>query len=303
MFRSDYRFHSSYLGSSVLAGNFNADILKTKDSNGISLEQVLQDLQYDSTKLLENAIQPGDCLGYYEIHIEQGPVLYNNDIAVGMVTAIAGQRRINIEFTGVAGHAGTVPMKMRTDALCTAAEFILAAEQFAASKKSGVVATVGKIEIQHAASNVIPGKVTCSLDLRSGSKKKLTRAYESLNEICEEICNKRKVYFEWSLIYETAPVSCDETLTKLLKKSIKQKEIEVIELESGAGHDAVSVSTIAPVSMLFVKCFKGISHNPLEKTEVKEIATALEVSDNFIQQLSSNISDLQQAERDKTAAA
>ncbi|MEP7228758.1 MAG: allantoate amidohydrolase [Ginsengibacter sp.] len=292
------RFHASYLGSKVVAGNFNVEMLQKKDHDGISLEQALQGLHYDSSKFSDNAIKPEDWLGYYEIHIEQGPVLYNSNIAAGIVTAIAGQRRMSIEFTGIAGHAGTVPMKMRTDALCAAAEFILAVEQFAIAKKSGVVATVGKIEIQHGASNVIPGKATCSLDLRSGSKKKLTRAYESLNEICEDICNKRKIYFEWKLIHETNPVTCDEALTKLLKKSIKQKDMEIIEMESGAGHDAVAISEVAPVSMLFVKCFKGISHNPLEKTEIKDIATALEISDNFIGQLSSKVSDLLQAQID-----
>src|ERR1035437_5416655 len=111
-------------------------------------------------------------------------------------------------------------MHMRTDALCAAAEFILAVEQLASSKKNSIVATVGKLNIQHAASNVIPGKVSCSLDLRSANKKKLSKAYEDLNELCEEICYKRKVYFEWKLVQETNPVTCDEHLKKLLKKSI-----------------------------------------------------------------------------------
>ncbi|MDQ6843410.1 MAG: allantoate amidohydrolase [Bacteroidota bacterium] len=293
------RFHTFYLGSKVISGSFNTDLLQTKDDKGISLEELLKDLQYDSAKLLQDAIPPEKWLGYYEIHIEQGPVLYKNDIAAGIVTVIAGQRRIGMEFTGIAGHAGTVPMKMRTDALCAAAEFIVAVERFASAKKSNVVATVGKIEVQHAASNVIPGKVTCSLDLRSAGKKKLTRAYEDLNEICEEICNKRKVYFEWKLIQEANPISCNDDLVKLLKKSIKQKEMDVIEMESGAGHDAVEISAVAPVSMLFVRCYKGISHNPLEKVEVKDIAIALEISDNFIQQLSSKVSDLQQVNIDK----
>lgn len=279
------RFHTSYLGSKIVAGNFNESLLQTKDDNEISLGTTLQGLNYDITKLQENAIPPEEWLGYYEIHIEQGPVLYNNNIAAGVVTAIAGQRRVSIDFIGIAGHAGTVPMKMRTDALCAAADFILAVEEFASAKKSGVVATVGKIEVQHGASNVIPGKVTCTLDLRCGSKKKLMKSYQAINDICEDICDHRKIYFEWTLVQEINPVACDEALTKTLKKAIKQKEMEVIELESGAGHDAVSVSAVAPVSMLFVKCFEGISHNPLEKVEIKDIATALEISDNFIQQL------------------
>ncbi len=279
------RFHISRLGSKMVTGNFQSQLLETKDNNGISLGKVLQELKYDSTKLLEDAIKPEEWLGYYEIHIEQGPVLYKSNIAAGIVTGIAGQKRISIEFTGVAGHAGTVPMKMRTDALCAAAEFILAVEEFASAKKSNIVATVGKLDIEHSAGNVIPAHVRCSLDLRSANKKKLAKAYEDINEICEEICNKRKVYFEWNLIQETNSVTCDEGLSKLLKKSIKQREMEVVELESGAGHDAISISSVAPVSMLFVKCFKGISHNPLENVEVKDIAAALEISDNFIQLL------------------
>ncbi len=279
------RFHTSYLGSKVVTGNFNEDMLLQKDDKGISLGEVLQDLQYDASKILQDAIPAEKWLGYYEIHIEQGPVLYKNDIAAGIVTAIAGQRRIAIDFIGASGHAGTVPMKQRNDALCAASEFILSVERYASAKKSNVVATVGKIEVAHGASNVIPGKVTCSLDIRSGSKKKLAKAYQDINELCEEICNFRKVYFEWNLVQETNPVECDEKLIKLLKKSIKQKQMEVVEMESGAGHDAVAISTVAPVSMLFVKCFKGISHNPLENVDTKDIAIALDISDNFIGQL------------------
>ncbi|MEO8110865.1 MAG: allantoate amidohydrolase [Ginsengibacter sp.] len=276
------RFHTAYLGSKVVAGNFKEELLQTKDDNGISLEEVLQDNHYDASQLLQDAIPAEKWLGYYEIHIEQGPLLYKDDIAAGIVTAIIGQRRITIEFTGEAGHAGTVPMKMRKDALCAAAEFVLAVERYASAKKSNIVATVGKIDVQHAASNVIPGKVTCSLDIRSGSKKKLSKAYQEINELCEDICTFRKVYFDWKLIQENNSVTCDDKLVKLLKKSIKQKEMEVVEMESGAGHDAIEISAVAPVSMLFVKCFEGISHSPLEKVETKDIATALDISDNFI---------------------
>ena len=283
------RFHTSHLSSKVVAGDFAQDLLEVKDKNGTSLGQVLQELQYDSSKLPDDAIPTEEWLGYYEIHIEQGPLLYRNKIAAGIVTAIAGQRKVNIEFTGATGNAGTVPMKMRTDALCTAAEFILAVEQFAVAKKSGIIATVGKIEIVNAASDVIPGKVNCTLDLRGGSKKKLTRAYESFNEICEEICYRRKAYFEWRLVNETMVVPTNEDMTRLLRKSIKQSERDIFELESGSGHEAVSISTVAPVCMLFVRCFEGISHSPEEKVELKDIAATLEISDNFIEQLSSSV--------------
>jgi len=279
------RFNNSFLGSKTVAGNFTTSLLERKDDKGNTLEQVLQNLEYDSAKLLKDAIPAKKWIGYYEIHIEQGPVLYKNNIAAGIVTSISGQKRVSIEFTGIAGHAGTMPMKMRADALCAAAEFILAVEKLASSKKSNLIATVGKLGIQHPAGNVIPAKVLCSLDFRSTNKKKLSKAYEDLNELCEEICNKRKIYFEWKLIQETNPVTCDDRLNKFLKKSIKEIKSEVIEIESGAGHDAIVIAQVAPVSMLFVRCFKGISHNPLEKVEIKDIASVLEISDNFIKQL------------------
>jgi hydantoinase/carbamoylase family amidase len=152
------RFNNSFLGSKIVAGNFTTNLLEKKDDNGITLEQVLQNLEYDSAKLLKDAIAAKRWMGYYEIHIEQGPVLYKTNIAAGIVTSIAGQKRVSIEFTGIAGHAGTVPMKMRTDALCAAAEFILAVEKLASSKKSNLIATVGRLDIQHPAGNTIPAK-------------------------------------------------------------------------------------------------------------------------------------------------
>jgi allantoate deiminase len=279
------RFNDSFFGSKIVAGNFTSTLLEKKDDKGITLEEVLQNMGYDSSKLLQDAIPAKKWMGYYEIHTEQGPVLYKNNIAAGIVTDIAGQKRVRIEFTGIAGHAGTMPMKMRSDALCAAAEFILAVEKLASSKKSNLIATVGKLDVQHSVGNVIPANVLCSLDFRSNNKKKLSKAYEDLNELCEEICNRRNIYFQWNLIQETNPVTCDERLNKLLRKAIKEKKLDVIEMESGAGHDAIVIAQVAPVSMLFVKCYKGISHNPLEKVEIKDIATALEISDNFIQLL------------------
>lgn len=279
------RFNSPFLGSKVLAGNFTPAFLEMKDSEGNSLEEVLKQMGYDSAKLIQDAISAKKWLGYYEIHIEQGAVLYKNNISAGIVTNITGQKRVSIEFTGIAGHAGMVPMKMRSDALCAAAEFILAVEKLASAKKSNLIATVGNLDIQNPAGNVIPSKVSCTLDFRSTNKKKLSKAYEDLNELCEEICNKRNIYFEWKLLHETNPVYCDERLNKFLKKSIKETKLEVIEMESGALHDGVAIAAVAPVSMLFVKCFKGISHDPLEKVDLKDIATALEISDNFIQQI------------------
>jgi hydantoinase/carbamoylase family amidase len=278
------RFHTTYLGSKAVAGSFDEAILDTKDAAGISLQQVIEQNGGIVNKLQKDAIIKNNWLGYFEIHIEQGPVLYEKDIPVGIVTAIAGQCRAGMVFNGEAGHAGTVPMNMRKDALACAAEFVLETEKFAANK-TNLVATVGKLHIINSASNVIPGEVICSLDLRSADKAMLSSSYQAIKKIAENICNKRNIALEWNLIQQATPVFCDNNMNTLLRQSIKEAGYEVIELISGAGHDAVPVSEVSPVAMLFVKCFKGISHNPLENVELKDITAAIKVSDNFIAKL------------------
>ena len=278
------RFHTTYLGSKAVAGSFDKTILDTKDERGVSLQEVIEQNGGDVNKLGKDAIAKKDWLGYFEIHIEQGPVLYERNIPAGVVTAIAGQRRIEIKFTGEAGHAGTVPMDMRKDALACAAEFVAATENFAKTNKNDLVATVGKLHITNSASNVIPGEVICSLDLRSPDEAKLSSSYGAIKKMTEDMGNKRSIGVEWNLIQQTKPVVCDSKMIKLLKQSIEETGFEPVELVSGAGHDAVAVSEVSPVAMLFVRCFKGISHNPLENVELKDIAAAIKVSDNFIQQ-------------------
>lgn len=282
------RFHTTYLGSKAVTGSFDRSLLDAKDAAGISLQQVIEQNGGDVKKLASDAISSKDWLGYYEIHIEQGPVLYEKNIPIGIVTSIAGQCRAGMVFNGEAGHAGTVPMDMRKDALVAAAEFVLLAESFAKANRSDLVATTGKLHIINSATNVIPGEVICSLDVRSADQVKLSSSYEAIKKIAEEVCKKRNITLEWNLVQQTKPVTCDKGLNKLLTQSIEEAGYEVVELVSGAGHDAVPVSEVSPVAMLFVRCFKGISHNPLENVELKDLAAAINVSDNFILALISN---------------
>ena len=208
------RFHTTYLGSKVVAGSFEYALLDKKDALGITLAEVLQTMGADPTGIPSDALAPDEWLGYFEIHIEQGPVLYERHVPVAVVTAIAGQRRVEITFTGMAGHAGTVPMDMRQDALCAAAEFVLAVEQFALAHKDNLVATVGKLTVLNAATNVIPGEVSCSLDVRSNDGDLLETAYLALRELAIGIGSNRPVSVNWNLIQETAPVLCDAALTE-----------------------------------------------------------------------------------------
>lgn len=279
------RYHTTYLGSKVVAGLFDESLLSRTDKAGVVLSSAIEWMGGDSKVLATDAIPAEDWLGYYEIHIEQGPVLYESNIPVAIVTAIAGQKRVEVTFTGMAGHAGTVPMDMRNDALTAASEFVLAVESFGKENKDSLVSTIGKLDVINSASNVIPGKVICSLDLRSADERKLTIAYQQLKDLCQSITDKRKITLGWNLIQETKPVTCDTALSASLEKAIQASDIKLVKLVSGAGHDAVPVSQVSPVSMLFVRCFKGISHNPLEDAEVKDVASAIEVSDKFIEEL------------------
>ncbi|GAB3988644.1 allantoate amidohydrolase [Spirosoma daeguense] len=278
------RFHTTYLGSKVIAGSFEQTLLSRCDTSGNVLANVMTKMGCVATNLATDAIPKENWLGYLEIHIEQGPVLYERNVPIAVVSGIAGQKRIEITFEGVAGHAGTVPMNMRQDALCAASEFILAVEQLATSQPN-LVATVGKLNVVNAASNVIPGVVSCSLDVRSNDNALLIHAYQALQDICESIGFQRSVQTNWNLIQETHPVACDTSLCELLSQSILESGYELIELVSGAGHDAVPISAVAPVSMLFVRCFEGISHNPLEAVDVSDIAATLQVGDDFMNRL------------------
>jgi allantoate deiminase len=279
------RFNYSYLGSHVVAGTFQNKLLEIKDDEGNTLSDVLQSLNYHPEKLEDDAIPNENLLGYFEIHIDQGNILYEKDIPVGVVSSIRGQKRIEIKFSGKAGHAGTVAMPLRKDALAGAAKFIIAVEKYAVKEKGNLLATIGKITIPDAASNVIAGTVFCTLDIRSDDAELLSEAYEFIYSECENICDKRNIYFEWKLIQETDPVACNKKLKRILSNCVVEKKIPLIEMVSGAGHDAAIISSITPVAMLFVKCFKNIGENPPEVVEINDIAKALEVCDHFIQQL------------------
>ena len=247
------RYQTTYLGSRALAGTLAKRDLALIEEKGI--ERAKRDRR--------------DLLAYAEVHIEQGPVLEAENLALAVVTGIAGQTRARLEFTGTAGHAGTTPMKLRRDALCAAAEFILAVE------RSGVTATVGQIAAQPGASNVIPGHVTLSLDVRHLQDARRITAVKSLRARAAAIAKKRGVRLAWNPVQETASVACDRKLTALFKTAVAHHQPRVLTLPSGAGHDAAALSAVCPVAMLFVRCKGGISHHPAESVKTADVAKAI----------------------------
>ncbi|GAB3636950.1 allantoate amidohydrolase [Hymenobacter arcticus] len=279
------RFHTTYLGSKVVTGAFEPDLLQRTDAEGITLAQAIAEMGGNAATLTTDALPAAEWLGYFELHIEQGPVLWESGQPVALVTAIAGQQRVELTWQGMAGHAGTVPMPMRQDALAAAAEFVLAAEAFALAHGRGLVATVGQLRIPYAASNVIPGQVIHSFDLRSPDAGQLATAYADLQAQAEAIAARRGVGLGWQLVQATAPITCDTGLNDLLTQAIAASGHEVVRLVSGAGHDAVPASAVAPATMAFIRCYKGISHNPLEAVEAADVAAALEVAERFLLEL------------------
>ena len=262
------RYQTTYLGSRALAGTLTA-----ADLSRIAEKQIV--------KARRNK---NEFLGYAEVHIEQGPVLEKNNLPVGVVTAIAGQSRLRVEFSGVAGHAGTVPMNLRQDALAGAAEFISTVESFA-KKQRGLVATVGKIEAAPGASNVIPGHVALTLDVRDQNNSRRLAAVKLLQTKAQIITKRRRLKLIWTRVQQTAAVQCDEKLTQIFSKCVAQRGLKVLKLPSGAGHDAVALSAICPVAMLFVRCKNGVSHNPAESVKTADVGAAVEVLAEFLQQL------------------
>jgi allantoate deiminase len=275
------RYGTAYLGSAALAGTLDEDLLERTDANGISMGDAIAAIGGDPAALASARRDPADLLGYCEVHIEQGPVLENEDVPIGVVTAIAGQTRARVTFAGSPGHAGTVPMAMRHDALPAAAEWILAVEELA-RESHGLVATVGDARIDPGAANVIPGQVILSLDVRHADDHARAAAAARLRERADAIARARGLRAAWAQMQDNAAVECAPALTDALADAVSAAGHRVVRLPSGAGHDAVAMSALAPVAMLFVRCAGGISHHPAESVAAQDVAAAIDVLTGYL---------------------
>ena len=275
------RFGTTFLGSSAYAGAFDKSRLSLKDKNGVPLSQAVRAFGGDLDALENGGHENGDLLGYCEVHIEQGPVLEQKGLPVGVVTAINGQSRVRIGFSGEAGHAGTVPMEGRRDALCAAAEFVLEIESSAKAQPEAV-ATVGEIKAFPGAINVIPGGAEHYLDLRHPEDAARERLRNHLEQRAGEIAASRGCEHRWQVRQETPAVPADPELSALLGRAVEDSGFPVHRLPSGAGHDAAQMAALTNVAMLFVRCKGGISHNPAESVKKEDVGVAIEVMDRFL---------------------
>ena len=275
------RFPTNLSSSRALAGTFDPAMLDGRDEAGVRFADALALFGGDAGGIAGLARRREDVLGYVELHIEQGPVLEERDLPVGVVTAIAGSTRLRVRVTGTAGHAGTVPMAMRHDALAAAAEMILAVERVAGEGR-GTVATVGRIAAEPGAVNVIPGGVSFTIDARAPVDADRHAMVATLTAALRAIAARRGVQLALDSFLESAACPCDMQVRAGLSAAVAGRQIPVLELASGAGHDAMAMAALCPVGMLFVRCAGGISHNPAESMTIADADVAIAVLLDFV---------------------
>ncbi|WP_439574895.1 allantoate amidohydrolase [Phreatobacter sp.] len=278
------RFPTVLSSSAALAGTFEPRWLDGTDRDGITLRQAMQDYGLDPGAVGTAAMARDEALAYVEIHIEQGPVLERANQPIGVVTSIAGQYRTRVTVGGMAGHAGTVPMPIRQDALLAAAEMALAAEAIAKARhEAAMVATVGQMTINPGAINVIPDRVAFVLDLRASSDAPRMEALVLFQKRAEAIAAARGCTVAFETYHDCPTAGCAPWLQDGLVQAATALGIDAPRLVSGAGHDGQSMARLTDFAMIFVRCKGGISHNPAEFSTSADMGAAVATLIRFIE--------------------
>ncbi len=268
------RFGFGLIGSRAVAGLLAYEHLQKTDASGISIEEAMKQSQLSPLPL--EKIKRNDIQAYLEMHIEQGKVLENEELPVGIVTGIAAPLWLEVTVTGVSAHAGATPMPIRKDALAAASEMILAIEQMF-NDRTNSVTTVGKLNVEPNGVNVIPGRVTFTIDIRDIDEQKISTLEGSILRQMQKIAERRKVTLKTKMLQLVKPAKTDPMLQQQLANSIEKQGVRPYSLISGAGHDAMNISAVAPIGMLFVRSKDGISHNPLEYSSDEDIVIATNI--------------------------
>lgn len=269
------RFNDGLFGSRGIVGKITQEDLQRTDEIQISRYDALAQFseEINPEKIDQSVLKWGDIHAYLEMHIEQGPYLEEEGYPVGVVTHIAGPHWMTFTFTGEAGHAGTVPMYLRKDPVPAAAEIILYIESLCKDpSREETVGTVGILETKPGGSNIIPAEVKFSLDLRDIDLTRREALYETITTKIDDVCSKRNVQWQVTEGMKVPPVSCTPRLTRQLLSSMESLGLTPKSMISGAGHDAMLLAEITEVGMLFVRCKKGISHQPEEWADKEDIA-------------------------------
>jgi hydantoinase/carbamoylase family amidase len=279
------RFSSSFLGSCAVAGRFDSKLLERRDAGGVSLAAAMREAGLDPGKIPALGRRREELVGYLEVHIEQGPVLLEERLSAGIVSAIAGSVRMMITVTGTAGHAGTVPMARRHDAAAAAAELLLYVEKRSAQAPT-LVGTVGQLAVPDGAINIIPGRCELTLDVRAGDDATRDAAMSDIMAEIDRIAARRGVSFDCREVQRTAAVRCSSHLQSVLSDALTRVGVPPRQLPSGAGHDAMMFDGLTETAMLFVRCGNGgVSHSPREIVTAEDADIAARVVLDAVLQL------------------
>jgi len=277
------RFKATLLGSRAAAGTFDMKVLDNLDETGLSMREAMAASGFHAAGLSKAAYARESVLAFVEVHIEQGPVLLNEQLALGVVTTISGASRFMVNIKGLAGHAGTVPMHMRRDAAMAAAEIGLYIEQ-RCQGIAGLVGTVGQFNIPNGAANVVPGEAIFSIDIRAGDDELRHSAVAEVLAKIDAVAQARNVAIQINKTHEAASAPCAPWLQQQLAAAIDACDIPVRHLPSGAGHDAMAMAAITDMAMLFVRCGNGgISHHPDEIMSAEDAALAAQAFRYFVE--------------------
>lgn len=284
-------FGLSTVGSRGMVGNLTADMLGFEDETGRTLAQGIEFMGGSPSHLTGPLRSSEDIRSFLELHIEQGPVLETDELDIGVVTGIAGIRRYRVTIHGEQGHSGTVPMELRRDALAAASEMVSTIYHMTKTRSASeqCVATVGVLNVDPNHANVIPGKVTFTVEVRSI---KNTTLAELSDDILEQVCAVGEDYHvsvKTESLSQTTPVSSDASLLNTLQKSVESMKLRSTNLPSGAGHDAAQIASIAPMAMVFIPCRGGVSHHPDEFSTYEQVACGASVLAETIMQLDSEV--------------
>ncbi|MFJ2900543.1 allantoate amidohydrolase [Streptomyces sp. NPDC087218] len=268
------RFGTALLGSQAVAGRWQEHWWDQSGRDGLTLRRAFADFGLDSGRVSEAARTPAELVGYLEAHIEQGPYIEAENRSLGFVTAIAGARRFQLSIVGQAGHAGGTPYPRRRDALASACEAITMIERVAReSGEDGGIATVGRIQVQPGAVNVIPGQADFTLDLRAATDARRDAMWDGIRAEIERICASRGTRLEVLETHSASACECASWLRDAIATGIRTTgDDDPRGLWSKAGHDAMAMGAICDVAMLFIRCREGVSHNPAE--DVREVDVA-----------------------------
>ena len=281
------RFRATFLAAGALTGSFDPAWLSQLDADGVSMAEAMQAAGLPGTLSAIQNIQrdPKKYLGFVEVHIEQGPVLCEKALPLGVVTSINAGVRATCKTIGLAGHAGTTPMSMRQDAMLAAAEISLMAEQRARADE-GSVATVGQIQVPGGSINVIPGECVFTLDMRAPTDPQRDALVTDIVKEAEVICARRQVQFQYTEVMRASAAPSNPEWQSRWERAVAKIGQPIFKLNSGAGHDAMKMHTIMPQAMLFVRGGnRGISHNPLEIITADDATLAAKAFEALLEEI------------------